>query len=290
MIIETKGKKKPFLALAQLAAVFAPPFFISPLPINLTKHQIHRTNHRHSIGQQMALGNSIETTQVSEARSANVAPVRTLATITDDVDTHLALGGLDGGVSITGRDGVALGVEKEVVDEGLHVLLHSCSGRRGDLVVLHADGAGGHLVQALVDDAQRLTELFHTDEISVVAVTVGTNGHIKFDLVVGIIRLALSDIPRYTGATQHGAGEGEVQSLGGRNDTNTPQSLNPDTVVRKHLLGLINTVTELSSPLVDVIEKTNGDILVNTTRADVGSVQTGTGDSLVEFLKQKKCM
>ena len=214
-----------------------------------------------------------------------MAPVGTLAAVTDNVDTHLALGSPDSRVGITGRDGVALGVEKEVVDEGLHVLLHGGTGRRGDLVVLDTDRTSGHLLQALVDDAQRLTELLHADEVSVVAVAIGTNGHIKLDLIVGIIGLALSDIPRNTRSTQHGAGEGEVQSLGGRNDTNTPQSLNPDTVVRKHLLGLIDTVAELGSPLVDVIKKTNGDILVNTTGADIGSVETGTGDSLVEFLK-----
>lgn len=170
------------------------------------------------------------------------------------------------------------------MDERLHVLLHGGSGRGGDLVVLDADRAGGHLVEALVDDAERLSELLHSAEISVVAVTVGADGDVEFDLVVGIIRLALSDIPWHTGTTEHNTGEGKVKGLGSRDDGNTPQSLNPDTVVCQHLLGLVETVAELGSPLVDVVEKTNGDILVNTTGADIGGVKTGTRDTLVEFL------
>lgn len=232
----------------------------------------------------MTLGDVIETTQVSETGGSDVASVWSLAAVTDDVDTHLALGSLDGGVGLTGRNGVALGVEKEVVDEGLHVLLHGGSGRRRDLVVLDADGAGGHLVQALVDDAEGLSELLHSAEISVVAVSVGSDGDVELDLVVGVVGLALSDIPRHAGTSEHDTGEGEVQRLSGGNDTDTPQSLNPDSVVGQHLLGLVDTVAELGSPLVNVVEKTNGDILVNTTGSDVGGVETGTRDTLVEFL------
>jgi hypothetical protein len=40
----------------------------------------------------------------------------------------------------------------------------------------------------------------------------------------------------------------------------------------------------LRGPLVDVVENTNGQILVDTAGADVGSVQASTGDTLIEFL------
>jgi hypothetical protein len=36
--------------------------------------------------------------------------------------------------------------------------------------------------------------------------------------------------------------------------------------------------------LVDVVKKTNGKILGNTTGANVGGVKTGTRNTLVEFL------
>jgi hypothetical protein len=226
----------------------------------------------------------IKSTQVSETGSTNVASVRSLTAVRNDVNTHLTLRGLDSGVGLTRGDGIALGVEKEVVDKGLHVLLHGGSWGRRNLVVLNTDGTSRHLVEALVDNSERLAELLHSAEVSVVAVTVGSNGNIEFDLVVGVVRLVLADVERNTRTSQHDTSEGKVQSLSGRNDTNTPQSLNPDTVVSQHLLGLVDSVAELGSPLVNVVEKANGDILVNTTGSNVGSVETGTGNTLVEFL------
>ena len=210
--------------------------------------------------------------------------VRPLGTITDDIDAHLALGGLDSRVGVTGRHGVALGVEQEVVDEGLHVLLHGGAGRGRDLVVLDADGAGGHLIEALVDDAERLTELLHAAQVAVVAVAVDTHGHVELDLVVGVVRLALADVPRNAGTAEHDAGEGKVQGVGGRDHADAAQTVDPDTVVRQHLLGLVNAVAELGRPLVDVIEQAEREILVDTAGTDVGGVETGTRDSLVEFL------
>ena len=232
----------------------------------------------------MTLRDVIESTQVSETGSTDVASVWSLATVRNDVHTHLTLGGLDGGVGLTRGNSVTLGVEEEVVDEGLHVLLHGGSGRRRDLVVLDTDRASGHLVEALVNDAEGLAELLHSAEVTVVAVTVGSNRNVELDLVIGIIGLVLADIKRNSRTSEHDTGKGKVQSLSSRNDTNTPQSLNPDTVVGQHLLGLVDSVAELGSPLVNVVKKTNGNILVNTTGSDVGSVETGAGNTLVEFL------
>lgn len=213
-----------------------------------------------------------------------MASVRSLTAIGDDVNTHLTLGGLDSGVGLTRGDGVTLGVEQEVVNEGLHVLLHGGSGRRRNLVVLDTDGTSRHLVETLVDNAKGLTELLHSAEVSVVAITVGSNRNVELDLVVGIVGLVLADVEGNSRTSEHDTSEGKVQSLSSRNDTDTPQSLNPDTVVCQHLLGLVDSVAELGSPLVDVVKKSNGDILVNTTGSDVGSVETGARNTLVEFL------
>jgi hypothetical protein len=55
--------------------------------------------------------------------------------------------------------------KQEVVDEGLHVFLHGGTRRRRDLVVFGSDRSWWHLVQALVNDAQRLTELLHAAQV-----------------------------------------------------------------------------------------------------------------------------
>jgi hypothetical protein len=230
----------------------------------LTKFSIrtyHCANDGDSVSEQVAARHLVEAAQVGEAGCTDLAAVRPLGAVGDDEDTHLTLGGLDGAVCLTRRDSVTLGVEQEVVDESLHVLLHCGARRRGDLVVLNLDGTSGHLVQALVDDAERLAELLHAAEVTVVAVTVDTNGDVELDLVVGIIRLGLADIPRNTGSAEHDTGEGVVESVSGADDTNTLGTADPDTVVGQELLSLVNAVTELGGPLVDVIKKTDGKIL-----------------------------
>lgn len=250
----------------------------------LTKHQIHCSNNRHRISQQVALGDRVEATQVSKARGTNVHTVRPLASITDNVHAHLALWCLDGGVCVAWWDGVSLGVQQEVVDEGLHVLLHGGTRGRGDLVVLNLDGTRGHLVEALVDDAEGLAELLHSAEVSVVAVAINTDWHVELDLVIGVIGRRLADVPWNTGSSEHDTREREVESIGGGDDTDATETVDPNTVVRQHLFGFVDTVAELGGPLVDVIEETDGDILGNTTRSDVRGVETGARDTLIEFL------
>jgi hypothetical protein len=40
----------------------------------------------------------------------------------------------------------------------------------------------------------------------------------------------------------------------------------------------------LGGPLVNIVEQPEGKVLGNTTRSDVGGVQSSTRDTLVEFL------
>ena len=109
-----------------------------------------------------------------------------------------------------------------------------------------------------MNDAEGLAELLHTAEITVVAVTVDTDGNIELDLAVGIIGLRLADILWDTRATEHDTSEGVMLSASAALTTPTPWVLAyPDTVIRQQLLGLVDTVTELSGPLVDVVKKTD---------------------------------
>ena len=82
------------------------PLFL-PLSIHLPKHQIHRPNNRHRIRQQLAPTNLIKAAQMRKPRRANLAPIRSLAAITNNINTHLALRGFDCGISFPWRDGVA---------------------------------------------------------------------------------------------------------------------------------------------------------------------------------------
>jgi hypothetical protein len=171
-----------------------------------------------------------------------------------------------------------------VVDKGLHVLLHGGTRGRGDLVVLDLDGAFGHLVEALVDDAEGLAELLHSAEVSVVAVAIDTDWHIELDLVIRVIGGGLADVPWDSRSSQHDTREGKVEGIGGGDNTDATETVDPDTVVCQHFFSFVDTVAELGGPLVDVIEQADGDILRDTTGTDVCGVETSARDTLIEFL------
>ena len=95
---------------------------------------------------------------------------------------------------------------------------------------------------------------------------------------------ALAHVPGNTGTTEHDTREAVVEGIGRSHHTNTNGTRLPDAVVGKHLLSLVDAITELGSPLVNVIEKSDREILVNSSRTNVGGVETGAGNALVEFL------
>ena len=234
----------------------------------------------------MASADLIHRAQVREARRADLAPVRPLAAITHDKHTHLALRRLDRTVSLSWWNSISFGIEEEVVNQRLHVLLHRRARRRHDLVILHLHGTRRHLIQALVNDPQTLPELLHPTQVPVIAISIHANRDVEFDFVVGVVGLGLADVPGYAGASEHDAREGVVKSVSSADDAYALGAPYPDPIVGKELLGLIDAVAELGCPLVDVVEQTEGKILADAAWTNVGSMEASARDSLVEFLEE----
>lgn len=220
----------------------------------------------------MTAGNLVETAQMCKTRGTNFASVRSFASVTDQIDAHFPLRSLDGCVRVAGGHSVSLGEEKEVMDEGFHVLLHSCPRRWRDLVVFDFDRSSGHLVQALVDNAKRLSELLHAAQIAVVAVAILADGNVKLDLVVCVVGLTLPDIPGHARTAQHDTREGVIEGIRGRDHTNPLRPANPNTVVCQELFGFIDAITKLSGPRIDIVQETERNICLDTTRTNISSM------------------
>ena len=221
---------------------------------------------------------------MGKPRRPDLTPIRSLTAIAHDEDTHFTLWRFNRTVSFPRGHCVAFCEEQEVVDERLHVFLHRCAGGRRDFVVFDPDGAGGNLVEALVDDAEGLPELFHAAEVAVVAVAVDTHGHVELDLIVRVVRLAFADVPGDTASSEHDAGEGVVEGVSGGDDADALGPTFPDSVVGEQFFGFVDAVAELGGPLVNVVEEAEGKVLVDTAWADVSCVEAGAGDTFVEFL------
>lgn len=55
-------------------------------------------------------------------------------------------------------------------------------------MIVDLDLTGGHLVQALVDDSKGLTELLNSAQVSIVTISVLSDGDIELYLVVSVVR------------------------------------------------------------------------------------------------------
>src|SRR4051812_35291026 len=111
----------------------------APSPIDLSEHDVERAENGRNVGEQMALADEVHRLQMGEARRADLALVRLVAAVGDQIDTELALRRLDRGIDLACRHADALGVELEVMDQRFHRALHLAAARRRDLVVLDHD-------------------------------------------------------------------------------------------------------------------------------------------------------
>ena len=135
-----------------------------------------------------------------------------------------------------------------------------------------------------MNNTQRLAELFHTAEVAVVAVSVYAHGHVEINLIVGVVGLAFAHVPGHTAAAEHDAGKGVVECVGRADDADVLGAPNPDPVIGQEFFGFVDAVSELCGPLVDVVEETEGKVLVYAAGTDVGGVEAGARNAFVEFL------
>jgi len=182
----------------------------------------------------------------------------------------------------------------EMVNQGLHGLLHLGAWRRHDLVVIDLDSARRHLrmmvtsgalrrgialavpswltpsvagyctylIDALVDDAQRLAHLLNTDQVAVIAVAVHTDRDVELDLVVRcagktscawsraaesvlrlchrgcvtvrtVVGLHLAQVPFDAGTAEHGPTVAVVDGVLRGYDANIDRALQPSIKARR---------------------------------------------------------
>eukprot|EP01137_Pigoraptor_chileana_P034030 Opistho-2@25945 len=262
------------------------------LAIHLAEHNILSTNDGHNVGNHVPTDHRVKSGEMRKARRTDLAAVGLGCAIRHEVHTKLALRSLDRRVRSSCGNGISLRVELEVVDECLHRVLHFGPSRGGDLVVVNTDLALGHIVQALVDNAQRLPHLLTADQIAVVAVAVAADRNIKLHAVVHIVGLRLADVPGDTRCAQHGATEAPVHCLLCGHNTNIDETLLPDAVACEKFFSFVNARAELLNKLVNVLHEADGHVQGDAARPHIRRMHACARHALVKlhhllaFLKQ----
>src|SRR3954447_5199006 len=170
----------------------------------------HRVDGRHcrdDVGDLAALTQCCGGLQIGERRVPEVHPIGSRATVADDMHAELAARRLDGNVGLARWHGEALRDELEVMDESLHRLAHDVADvveavaepvaaerqlrRPRDLAVLDHHGARPQLVEALLDDLERLAQLGQADQEPAVRVAGVSGGDVELIALVPAVRLRL---------------------------------------------------------------------------------------------------
>ncbi len=173
------------------------------------------------------------------------------------------------------------------MDERFHRTLHLAALRRHDLVIGIGDRTYAFLaeqkINALAHDAGRLAHFFHTDQVTVIAVTVLTDRNIEFHFVVAFIRLRLAQIPCCTRTTNHDAREAPCPSIIKRNNTDIDVTLFKNAVWRNQIVEIGKRgIEERIDPLADIFHKLIRQILMNTTWTEISCVHTCTTSAFIE--------
>merc|ERR1719180_425935 len=251
--------------------------------INLSEHNIHCTNDGNNVSQHVVLANVVHEGKVEEARGLDLAPVRLAASVRDKIDSKLSLRCLNGCVSGSSGYLETLGEKLEVMDEGLHGGLHLSPAWWHALGIVGPHVSLRHLVQTLLDDPQALSHLQHSHQVAIVAVAVGAHRHVKVHKVVCIVWLRFPKIPFDASAAKHHPAASPVDSILSRDDADVNHSLLEQPIVRDQVLDLIKPLAELCYELVDVIEKTNWNVLVDSSRSHISSMHSSSTGAFIEL-------
>src|SRR6266566_2089466 len=180
-------------------------------PVDLSEHDIERSENGGNVGQQVALADEVHRLQMRKAGRADLAFVGLVGAVGDQIHAELALWRLDRGVDFASRYTETLGVKLEMMDQRFHRALHLAAPRRENLVVLDGNQSlplrRAQLFNALFHDARGLAHLFHADQIAVVAVAVLADRNVEIHLGIAFVGLRLAQIPCRPRATHHDAGK-----------------------------------------------------------------------------------
>src|SRR6185437_9943820 len=234
----------------------------------------------------MTAGHEVHCLKVREARRADLALVRLVGAVGDEIDAELALRRLDRRVNLAGRHVIAFGVELEVMDERFHRALHLAARGRHDLVVVDRHASlpfrRAQLLDALLHDLRRLAHLLHADEIAVVAVAVLADRDVEIHFGIAFVRLRLAQVPGRARAAHHHAGEAPVPGVGQRHHANVDVALLEDAVVGQQRIEIVDHLEERIAESPDVVDELRRQVLVHAARTEVVGVHARAGSALVE--------
>ena len=218
-------------------------------------------------------------------RRADLGTVGFVGSVGDQIDAELTLGRLNGGVNLTGGNVEAFGVKLEMMDQRFHRPLHLAPLRRADLAARHHVALAVGRAQfgnRLMNDLQALLHLGHAAQIAVIAIAVLANRNLEVELGIKLIRLAAAQVPCKAGTAHHHARITPVRDVLFRDNPDVGIALLEDAVFGQEPMQVAQDTREFLRPLFDIVDQRGRQVLVHTTGAEIGGVQTRAAGAFIE--------
>src|ERR1700738_4742710 len=257
-----------------------------PSPVDLSEHDVERAEDGRDVGQQMALADEIHGLQMGKARRADLALVRLVGAIGDQIDAELALGRFHGGIDLPGGHAKTFGIELEMMDQRFHRALHLAAAGREDLVVLNRHRplpvGGAQLRDALLHDANRLAPLFDADAVAIVAIAILADRNIEIHFGIAFVGLRFAQVPGGARAAHHHAGKTPRPSLLKRHHADIDVTLLEDAIVGPQGYEGIDRGHERIEPGLDVVDQLRWQILVDAADPEIRRMHAAAGGTLIK--------
>ena len=245
------------------------------LLVGLAHYGVDRADEYDGIGNHGTLHHPFEDLQIGEAGRVDLEPPGGTGAVGVDVKAEFTFGGFDGvvGFGAGGGHGSYIG-HHEIVDHALHRVVDFVFGGVGVLGVVGADGAAGHLVEALLDDVDALLHFVDADVVAGQGIALGTDGDFEIELVVDEVGFGDADIELDPAAPQVGTGEAVGDSILAADVAHVLGAVDPDGVAVQEVHPVLEFLAEFLAEAAD-----HGDALVGEVELDAADAAVADGEA-----------
>src|SRR5450830_11983 len=237
------------------------------LSINLTKHNILSTDDGYSISNHVTLSHFIQTLQMRITWRTDLQTIWLIRAIRHQINTKFTLRMFNGRICFASWNMETFREQFEVMDQLFHIRLHVHAVWRCHFVIIrnHRTLIISQPLNALFDNAVGLTHFFNTNEIAIVAIAINTNRNVKIEQVVDFVWLFFTQIPLDTRTTQHRTSKSFCQCTFRTHNTDTNQTLLPNTIICQQRFVLVNITWKAISKIFNKIEQRTLAIFIHFT-------------------------
>src|SRR5262245_32430628 len=221
------------------------------LTIYISQYKIYAAQDRQQIGNHRAATDQRDHLHMRKRRGPDADSICPRIAIADQVITVVALGRFNVNQRFARRNHRPPAHAQKMRDQRLDVPHRSFLDRWRRQRMVRFVWAGGHVVEALLDDPQALTHFGHTHHRAVVTIAAFGGGDVELELIVAGVWPLLAEVPLESTGAQAWAGHAPLDGLVQRVGADADGARLEDAVLHDHLVVLVQPAPQIRNEIAD---------------------------------------